>query len=920
MAEYDDARIARTALNDRLAGPESGDMPRAGQQANVQGMNAGLPDTTANGDTPAPDTTFVPGDRSSAGMPVAGTLLNNRFRIGRELGRGGMAVVYLAEEIETGRQVAVKMMQTRLEGTARQRFTREFSTIASVRHPSCLEVFEYGESDSGPFFAMELFAGEPATALIGQPLPIALKALYQVAEAVDYVHSRRIIHRDIKPGNILVRSKSDGSGFDVRLADFGLAKFANTSSSLSGENGFLGTIAYCAPEQIMRDELDHRCDIYSFGLVCYEVLAGRHPWSEVRKSVQALVAKQLRDVPPSVRSSNPEVDPAIAAAVMQMLAKDAGKRPQSTVEFRNAIAEFLNLTIDRDKPESESEGRQLVGTFVSREQEKRLLDSLLAENLLLDGISSDDWLDEQPVFLAVLTGPAGLGKSTLLRQAARSAMANGARVYEGRCLAGNLAPFQPFVEIIRQLLIEQEQLRSSASEAPIDRLAQTTIGQATDPAVRLDRIFQEYAPELLRIAPELKNLLPGEAFSNAENLQQSDHILRAIASFFAELGKVQRVCLLLEDLHWADNSSLSLLACLGAVLRTERREAAMRREPAPRVFVCATTRPENDYPSLAAPLGGLRQQDNLRTIELTPFDEPSVRSLAAALLGAVPEQIDGRLIEYITSQCFGNPFYISQTLREFRNLGRITFQSGRWQLAADVTEGGTWITDSVRVALRERVRGLEALPAKILSVAAVIGAVVDVELLRDVVSHHDQFEFLDALDLLLARQILNETGQARRVAFPTTWFGKRHSNDRPRPNTQNGCTKRLRCGWRALLVKARPSPARSWPSTFCRRIFLTKPSITCCRPALTQFPPSPAATPFPCSKKPVRSCRREPRKQWSTNSIFRWLKLMPLSPHLFLPKPCTEKRSEPLSSGRIEPKRCSVWEMCSADVGNLRRH
>ena len=226
-------------------------------------------------------------------------------------------------------------------------------------------MFEYGESDTGPFFAMELFAGEPATALIGQPLSIALMALYQVAEAVDYVHSRRIIHRDIKPGNILVRCKPDGSGFDVRLTDFGLAKFANTSSSLSGEGSFLGTIAYCAPEQIMRDDLDYRCDIYSFGMVCYEVLAGRHPYSEVRHSVQALIARHLREVPPPVRSCNREVSPAIDAAVMQMLAKDAGGRPRSTVLFRKAVADCLNWTTGQEKPEPENEGRQLVGKTAS---------------------------------------------------------------------------------------------------------------------------------------------------------------------------------------------------------------------------------------------------------------------------------------------------------------------------------------------------------------------------------------------------------------------------------------------------------------------------------------------------------------------------------------------------------------------------
>ncbi len=116
---------------------------------------------------------------------------------------------------------------------------------------------------------MELFSGNPATELIGSPLPQILEAIYKLCEAVDFVYSKRIIHRDIKPANILVQANANGNGFDIRLSDFGLAKFANSSSSVTGDVNFLGTIAYCAPEQIMREELVHRADIYSLGLVVY---------------------------------------------------------------------------------------------------------------------------------------------------------------------------------------------------------------------------------------------------------------------------------------------------------------------------------------------------------------------------------------------------------------------------------------------------------------------------------------------------------------------------------------------------------------------------------------------------------------------------------------------------------------------------
>ena len=107
--------------------------------------------------------------------------------------------------------------------------------------------------------------------------------------------------------NILIQSKDNGSGFDIRLSDFGLAKFANSSSSLTGDVNFLGTIAYCAPEQIMREELDHRADIYSLGLVVFELLTGRHAFHDFRKDAQALISKQLTSVPTSVREHNKNI-------------------------------------------------------------------------------------------------------------------------------------------------------------------------------------------------------------------------------------------------------------------------------------------------------------------------------------------------------------------------------------------------------------------------------------------------------------------------------------------------------------------------------------------------------------------------------------------------------------------------------------
>lgn len=149
-----------------------------------------------------------------------------------------------------GRDIALKLMKGSLAGTARRRFEREFRSLATLHHPHCLNVFDYGELDRGPFFTMELFQGRPITSLAGRGVDAMLDPLLQVTLALDYIHNQGIVHRDVKPSNILVRPATgrDGQpGFEAKLMDFGLAKYYGVKSSLSAEAGFVGTVAYLRP-------------------------------------------------------------------------------------------------------------------------------------------------------------------------------------------------------------------------------------------------------------------------------------------------------------------------------------------------------------------------------------------------------------------------------------------------------------------------------------------------------------------------------------------------------------------------------------------------------------------------------------------------------------------------------------------------
>jgi RNA polymerase sigma factor (TIGR02999 family) len=689
-------------------------------------------------------------------VDLATELLRCRYKLIRELGRGGMAVVYLAENLDTGQQLAIKTMSTRLTGTAKQRFTREFSTIASIQHPHCLTVYEYGETQAGPYFAMELFSAEPVTELIGKPLKVILKAIYQLADAIDFVHTRRIIHRDLKPGNMLVRQR--GEEFEVRLTDFGLAKFANTSSSMSADVNFMGTIAYCAPEQIMREELDFRADIYAFGVVCYELLAGRHPFADAKRNAQLMISQQLRKNPtPLGQLASPDLPFDISHEISLMLEKALSQRPASLKPLRQLIATHLGWSVEESDDSSlDNRSRKLSTTFVARDAECRQLELLVQACLSPSQSTIDAWQTEPPPSFVFITGEAGIGKSSLMRQVARTALVEGAKIYDGRCFEGNLSPFQPIVAVVKQLLVEQLSFRSKADDKQLDAaFATTTFLQSGDSTTQIDDLLINYAPELHRIGPEFRNLLPGKAFEQAEMCQESDYIYRAVATFMVELGKLQPTCILIDDLQWADQATRTLLRHIGASLADAHAMAARSGTTVCRLFVCATSRAGTEYASVEEYID---TTSNRRRIHLQPFQADGLRQMIASVVGAQADAIEDGLAILVAQQCLGNPFYITSTLKEWLADGRLKRIGDRWQLDSSVGDDSN-VSFTVREGLLKRIKTLDKIPLQVASLAAVIGKVVDVNLLTETLSSSNSriFELVyDELRIVASQMMLKE--------------------------------------------------------------------------------------------------------------------------------------------------------------------
>src|SRR4051812_14930352 len=257
-----------------------------------------------------------------------------------------MARVFVADEEALGRKVVVKVVAPELaEGMSAERFAREVKLAARLQHANIVPVLSAGATGGMPYYTMPFVDGLSLRARIQQgpaPIPEAVSTLRDVARALAYAHAQGVVHRDIKPENILL------SGGAAVVADFGIAKAlsasrteaditAGATQGLTQIGTSLGTPAYMAPEQGVGDPTtDHRADLYAWGVVAWELLAGAHPFAD-RTTSHALIAAHVRDVPPSLATRRGDVPPALAALVMRCLEKDPARRPASANEVLESL-------------------------------------------------------------------------------------------------------------------------------------------------------------------------------------------------------------------------------------------------------------------------------------------------------------------------------------------------------------------------------------------------------------------------------------------------------------------------------------------------------------------------------------------------------------------------------------------------------
>jgi WD40 repeat protein/tRNA A-37 threonylcarbamoyl transferase component Bud32 len=426
--------------------------------------------------------------------PRVGTELAG-YRIESLLGWGGMSVVYLAEDLRLKRSVALKLLAARLaeDESFRDRFLRESELAASIDHPNIIPIYEAGTTEDLLFIAMRYVEGRDLKERLqrGRLDPgDATGILAQVASALDAAHARGLVHRDVKPSNVLLDTGARPDGSDhVYLADFGLTKRVSEETGIGDDGHLMGTIDYIAPEQIAGEEIDGRADVYSLGCVLYECLVGETPFRD--DSDLAVVFAHLESEPPAPSARRPELPAALDAVIGRALAKEPEQRYPSCREFARAA---LSVSVDEasrrlvDAASRAAAGRtdlreveaELAGKVIDlqlvREQAQVLSSPDTPARVAIEGtcpfkglasfepVDADYFFGRERLvaelvarlvgagFLGIV-GPSGTGKSSVLRAGLLPALAGGVLPGSGGWRRLLLRPGERPLEELRRLLV-----------------------------------------------------------------------------------------------------------------------------------------------------------------------------------------------------------------------------------------------------------------------------------------------------------------------------------------------------------------------------------------------------------------------------------------------------------------------------------
>jgi tetratricopeptide (TPR) repeat protein/tRNA A-37 threonylcarbamoyl transferase component Bud32 len=571
-------------------------------------------------------------------------LQNGRYAILKKLGEGGKGVVYKARDTVLNRVVAIKVLKTAVAGEeSYSRFMREAQAVGKLNHPNIVTIHDVGKEDEKQFFILEFVDGMNLRELIGTypegkcDIQTALRIGVDVGRALEYAHSQGILHRDVKPENVMI-TRDD----TTKLMDFGLAKMLG-QQGLTEEGVIVGTVAFLAPEMALGRGADARSDLYSFGAVLYEAVTGKPPF--VGEDSVKVIFSHIHDYPVSPSRLNAKVPQGLADCIMKLLEKDPDKRYQTASDLLQVLRDIAEGFLREAYGPS---GKPAVVVPSSRPiaaKEIQLVDRADEMSLLREAV---DRAVRGEGGLVFLYGEAGIGKTRLARELRAYAHLRGMRVLYGRCPAlfkvDGVPPYVLWSEVVR------DYLEDCSPE-------------------QLYHVVGFYPAEIAKVVPELRQKLGAipQSFPISPEMEQN-RLFEAFSQFIGNISKEAPLLVVLDDLQWTDSTSLLLLHYLA---RGAHRSSLLL------LGAYRSTDIDPRHP-LTAVLTELNRERLLQSVSLKRMSLNDISEMIKQTLEQ--DDVPAEFCRMVYEKTRGNPFFAEEVIRSLKEEEVIHREKNRWSI------------------------------------------------------------------------------------------------------------------------------------------------------------------------------------------------------------------------------------------------
>lgn len=621
------------------------------------------------------------------------------YNIIEKIGSGGMGDVYRAFDTQLERDVAIKVIHPAAssDGQNANRLIREARAAAKIVHPNVVTIYEVGEGKAGRYIVMEYIKGVPLSNLIQREAPLdaerSIKLIVQVLKALELAHSMGIIHRDIKADNILITDKDE-----AKVLDFGIAKMSQKAGlTVAGE--VLGTVEFMAPEQMLGEDVDHRCDLYAAGVVLYQTLTRELPF-QGQNPVEILF-KKLNEEPLALNYYNKKLNSRIDSVIFKALSHAKEDRWDSARQMIERLEALIStqapqtengFLIYGDEPEFQEESKGFRSVFIGRDKEfKRLVKSF--QKIHNEG--------GQTIFLS---GEAGVGKSTLAKQFKNYVKHQDVWVLSGTCLYHEgMDAYLPYIDALRGFFSRENSVLTDMERTEIKNMVREKVPILAEFTERFCTTF-----------------FTSSWNSNQEKKENNANLFEGLHILISLLSEYKPLVLIVDDLQWADEASLRLFHYLSRKIISNR------------VFLFGISRTDHfDLQEDGKPKMIVEVQNRMRREGIV--DEIKLQRLTRNDCDLL---VDKSLTNTAFSDDFyqgmyretkGNPFFVIETIKLFREKGGIYEDNDIW--IDKKIDFKSEVPNRVEDIFIRRLSGLNEEDRELLQVGSVLGYKFDPSIL-----------------------------------------------------------------------------------------------------------------------------------------------------------------------------------------------